>query len=1314
MKRTDTKLMTFVHIMRNTVLLVAALLVSSFATPLTAMGQGETCYAVASGDWADANNWSDTQGGGGGTCNASSGVPGSGDDAFIEPGTDMFISEENTPGFTITVGSVTILESVSGSGPEGGTDESLLRIYNQDDVDGSFSGNLVIEGDLEVQDGAELEVNNGPDNQGDLTVGGNITVAADGDFGGGNIRTSVNRGIALNGSVQTVNISPNIILERLETASGLTLNLGSDLGVTDLVASGNLTVNSSDTNDRTITVSGTGSSLPGSLSIGSNVEFQSHLGAGNTLTVSSSITNSGTFTVSSGEAKTESGLTNNSGATFDISGNAFTVDTFITNNGTLRTGSGGLLVAGGDFTNNDNFDAGSNSTVRFSGQQVGSGIGDQSLSGNFARNENGFVNLVVGPNGIVNPDNDLNNNDAGAVAVSGDFTVENGGVYGNSVGESSQLFYSGSAFEVNGSDAFFADEVDFNASTTISGTVFSNVLSTGPEVELLDTFEIDGNLTVGNSSTFITGTGDGELTLRGNLTVNGELDPTDETDTITGGVTFAGSEEQEIGGDTSVLVRLGNTTLVEDAIVDVVTAFERIDINNLTTEINSILDVNRPVRILGRTFSEGSLLFGDNSEITFGGSASATITLAEELSVPKIIVSKGSNTLTVSDSELDGTELDTEQLVLTEVLDLDTGNLTTNGNVTLASSSDGTAVIKYGDGEITDRINAERRMAGGSGWYMLASSGGDTYEQLLMEASGANDVFLVQGVTGSHDPPALSNLFEFSESNAAEANDRDAGFTVPGSVSGGPGIGTGFILLTYGDTDAGECQPDGEPKRCDSFPRKMEAQGNSLTFAATESLPVSYDESATTADDAERGWNLVGNPYLTNIQWDELERSNVKNAVYVWDAQNDSYLSDNGSVGDLQDGAIAPLQGFFVQADGSGPSLEIPISQAQLVEPTEDPFFSSTGPQTDRAAEIRAEMSEVVASTYTSFRSDGELGLDQSDAYNLNPLSDDGSPRIQMYTLLEDGTALNINNLPFGLDEEVSLPLVVEATGCEGSTPFSGEAALTLDETRNVPETWGVFVEDHDTGDMYDLRAEDPYTFDLESDDDCSSSNLTVDQSGPMAPEVVRHNTENGSTPDTRFTLTVDPDAGPLPVELNSFLGQVDGQAAVLEWETTSEEDNAGFYVQQQDLESEEYSDLEFVEGAGTTDEPQSYSFRVEDLTAGTHTFRLRQVDQDGSETLSDPIEVEMGLQGEYELLTFPNPVRDQATVQFAVQEAQPVVIEVYNTLGQRVRTVLDEQVEAETTREISLNVDDLASGMYIVRMRGETFSTTQKVTVVR
>ena len=133
-----------------------------------------------------------------------------------------------------------------------------------------------------------------------------------------------------------------------------------------------------------------------------------------------------------------------------------------------------------------------------------------------------------------------------------------------------------------------------------------------------------------------------------------------------------------------------------------------------------------------------------------------------------------------------------------------------------------------------------------------------------------------------------------------------------------------------------------------------------------------------------------------------------------------------------------------------------------------------------------------------------------------------------------------------------------------------------------------------------------------------------------------------------------------------------------------------------------------------TTDQPQSYSFRMDELEAGTHTFRLRQSDLDGTTTLSDPIDVEIGLSSAYELATFPNPVRDQATVRFAVQESQPVTIEVYNTLGQRVRTLFQESVPADDTREITLDVNTLSSGLYIVRMRGESFSTTQKITVVR
>ena len=88
------------------------------------------------------------------------------------------------------------------------------------------------------------------------------------------------------------------------------------------------------------------------------------------------------------------------------------------------------------------------------------------------------------------------------------------------------------------------------------------------------------------------------------------------------------------------------------------------------------------------------------------------------------------------------------------------------------------------------------------------------------------------------------------------------------------------------------------------------------------------------------------------------------------------------------------------------------------------------------------------------------------------------------------------------------------------------------------------------------------------------------------------------ATTGSRFQLLVGtPET--LPVELNDLNGSVDGQDVLLERSTTSETNNAGFQVQQQSDGA--FTDMQdaFVEGAGTTAEPQSYSFRIEDLVAG-------------------------------------------------------------------------------------------------------------------
>ncbi len=79
---------------------------------------------------------------------------------------------------------------------------------------------------------------------------------------------------------------------------------------------------------------------------------------------------------------------------------------------------------------------------------------------------------------------------------------------------------------------------------------------------------------------------------------------------------------------------------------------------------------------------------------------------------------------------------------------------------------------------------------------------------------------------------------------------------------------------------------------------------------------------------------------------------------------------------------------------------------------------------------------------------------------------------------------------------------------------------------------------------------------------------------------------------------------------------------------------------------------------------------------------------------------------------TYPNPVQGQATIRYAVSERQDVRIALYDMLGRRVQTVINGQAEGRT--EAQLDVRGLASGTYFLRMQADSYTETQRVTVVR
>ena len=80
-----------------------------------------------------------------------------------------------------------------------------------------------------------------------------------------------------------------------------------------------------------------------------------------------------------------------------------------------------------------------------------------------------------------------------------------------------------------------------------------------------------------------------------------------------------------------------------------------------------------------------------------------------------------------------------------------------------------------------------------------------------------------------------------------------------------------------------------------------------------------------------------------------------------------------------------------------------------------------------------------------------------------------------------------------------------------------------------------------------------------------------------------------------------------------------------------------------------------------------------------------------------------------------PNPIATgRASFRLAVGEAETVSVDVFDSLGRRVQTAFSGALVPGTTETVELDTAGLPSGVYVVRVSGESFVSTRNVTVVR
>lgn len=195
-----------------------------------------------------------------------------------------------------------------------------------------------------------------------------------------------------------------------------------------------------------------------------------------------------------------------------------------------------------------------------------------------------------------------------------------------------------------------------------------------------------------------------------------------------------------------------------------------------------------------------------------------------------------------------------------------------------------------------------------------------------------------------------------------------------------------------------------------------------------------------------------------------------------------------------------------------------------------------------------------------------------------------------------------------------------------------------------------------------------------------------------------------------------------LPVELTGLRGTRADDGIKLTWQTTSETNNAGFRILRSDAGDHGgdagWTDVGFVEGAGTTSDSKRYRFtdREVPFAADALTYRLKQVDTDGTTTLSETVTVERAPVDAARLLpSTPNPAQEQVRVRFTVPEqsgGESVTLKLFDMLGRQVRSV---QTSATSGRHRhQFDVSGLNSGTYFLRLEAGGQTDTQRLTVVR
>lgn len=327
---------------------------------------------------------------------------------------------------------------------------------------------------------------------------------------------------------------------------------------------------------------------------------------------------------------------------------------------------------------------------------------------------------------------------------------------------------------------------------------------------------------------------------------------------------------------------------------------------------------------------------------------------------------------------------------VTGVLDVVAGNLATSGNLVLKSTATGSARIAAVTGSITGEVTVERYIPQGKRAFRFLTPGVTTTN--FISNNWQTGTHITGSDTGANgfDTTLTGNasMYVYNNNTAAGSGwgaiaNTDATNLVAGN---------GYRMLVRGDrnVDLGQASA-ADMNAAVTLSAKGTLKTGQVVFDAVSTPAINATENATT-----NGYSLIGNPYVSPVNWDLVTKLGVEDVYYAWDpnmgtaAQRGRYVAYSQTVGsnNLPESGvnqyIQPGQAFFVKNTVLGVAGAVTFEESNKASQSTNVFRTNT---TEEKSVFRIAVYDA-NETEAAYPIDGTIAVFGSNYENTIGLGD--------------------------------------------------------------------------------------------------------------------------------------------------------------------------------------------------------------------------------------------------------------------------------------------------------------------------------------